>query len=459
MPQQTFSNVQPIQQARGTPQTFTDVTPINAQPSVWDVLTQPTDKTDQEYTRYTGPAGVAGATIKGLDDVARGTRGALAGAWNSVRHPIDTAKSIAELPAQAAEVPAAIRDINQSPDPFGVYAAVAQDTAAQGAGQALTALGTAGLAKGVTEAAPYVGPVGGALIKGYAKKLIPDEALTAYKAVKNTRAGQLADAMQPDPAAVSPSRTMPGEVAPEIIQPSRPVAPPARGPLYLPEQTPSTIDQALNSPSRSLSGQIAAEMTRPSDAAPSAIPSRSGLVLPPAPLGAELSELPPTGAKPAAATGEALGRPGRAGQIAASMQKPAPSADVSNGFKRGSLGDLLDQSLGAKKLEPNVPLRKQMPATSGAISSSVDSPTDLPAGHIPVKSSALSSYKYDPSAREFEAKATSGNTVYVYGDVDPEDVKSFEGAESKGKAWQAIRQNPLVAKIVNGKRIAVKAGQ
>ena len=152
--------------------------------------------------------------------------------------------------------------------------------------------------------------------------------------------------------------------------------------------------------------------------------------------------------------------PGQAGQIAESMQKPAPSADVSNGFKRGSLGDLLDQSLGAKKLEPNVPLRKQMPATSGAIASSVDAPSaDLPAGHTPVKSSALTSYKYDPSAREFEAKATSGNTVYVYGDVDPEDVKSFESADSKGKAWQTIRQNPLVAKIVNGKRIAVKAGQ
>ena len=176
------------------------------------------------------------------------------------------------------------------------------------------------------------------------------------------------------------------------------------------------------------------------------------------------------GSQPATDPAAGLGKikqsnvaPGQAGQLAESMQKPAPSADVSNGFKRGSLGDLLDQSLGAKKLEPNVPLRKQMPATSsGAISSAADagaSNSDLPAGHTAVKSSALKSYKYDPSAREFEAKATSGNTVYVYGDVAPEDVKAFESADSKGKAWQSIRQNPLVAKIVDGKRIAVKAPQ
>lgn len=128
-----------------------DSAPQQGQPSTWDVLTQPTEKTDKEYLGYTGPAGVAGATIKGMNDVARGTGDAITGMWNMVRHPIDTAKGVAALPAQAAQVPGAVRDINASPDPLGQYAQAAQDTASQGAGQALTALGTAGIAKAIPE--------------------------------------------------------------------------------------------------------------------------------------------------------------------------------------------------------------------------------------------------------------------------------------------------------------------
>lgn len=103
------------------------------------------------------------------------------------------------------------------------------------------------------------------------------------------------------------------------------------------------------------------------------------------------------------------------------------------------IGNKVESSLGGKPLAPNVPLRQQMPATRTALE-----------GHTPVTSSALSSYKYDPTAREFHA--VSGNTHYVYGDVSPEDAQAFEQAESKGKAWQAIiRSNPLVRK--NGKPV------
>jgi hypothetical protein len=140
-------------------------TPIK-QLSVMDVITQPTDKTDKEYLGYTGPAGVAGATIKGLDDVGRGVGDALTGAWNAVRHPIDTAKSIASLPQQAAQVPAAIHDINQSADPTGSYLQAAQDTASQGAGQALTAIAASGIPKAagaVSEAIPSASRAGAAL--------------------------------------------------------------------------------------------------------------------------------------------------------------------------------------------------------------------------------------------------------------------------------------------------------
>jgi hypothetical protein len=179
------------------------------QPSAWQVLTQPTEKTDAEYGGYTGAAGVAGATIKGLNDVARGTQGAIEGMWNTVSHPINTIRSMANLPSQAMQIPAAIHDINQSPDPLGSYANAAQDTAAQGAGQALTALGSAGIGKNVGAAAPYVAPVGKALVKGYINKLIPPGVGEAYQAVKAARV----------PASDQvPQGTFPATPPPELLQ-------------------------------------------------------------------------------------------------------------------------------------------------------------------------------------------------------------------------------------------------
>jgi hypothetical protein len=62
---------------------------------------------------------------------------------------------IASLPSQAAGVPEAIRNINESPDPSGAYLNAAQDTASQGAGQALTALMGAEVAKTVPAAVRF----------------------------------------------------------------------------------------------------------------------------------------------------------------------------------------------------------------------------------------------------------------------------------------------------------------
>jgi len=151
MSQDPYAQIaQPIQTTQADPYAAIVKPPPSApvtQPTFMQVLTQPTDKTDKEYGGYTGPAGVAGATIKGLDDVGRGAQDAVTGTWNILRHPIDTVKAAANLPLQAAQVPAAIHDINQSPDPTGSYLQAAQDTAAQGAGQALLAVATAGAGK------------------------------------------------------------------------------------------------------------------------------------------------------------------------------------------------------------------------------------------------------------------------------------------------------------------------
>jgi hypothetical protein len=70
------------------------------QPSTWQVLTQPRDKTDKEYLGYTGPAGVAGATIKGLDDVGRGTLGAIKGVWNSLTDPTEPLRTATPSPGR-----------------------------------------------------------------------------------------------------------------------------------------------------------------------------------------------------------------------------------------------------------------------------------------------------------------------------------------------------------------------
>jgi hypothetical protein len=75
-------------------------------------------------------------------------------------------------------------------------------------------------------------------------------------------------------------------------------------------------------------------------------------------------------------------RPGQAGQLTASIQKPATSGEVAPGVNRGALQDLLDKSLGAKKLDPKLPLRQQMPATSGSSASTA------PADAVPLPSSA-----------------------------------------------------------------------
>jgi hypothetical protein len=338
-PQQTFTNVTPIQSA---PQTFSNVTPIGqGQPSVSDVLTQPTDKTDQEYKGYRGAAGVAGATVKGLDDVARGTQAAVKGAWDTVTAPpADTTESVVgaipgALPIyravkglvssgkQAPQVPAAIHDINQSPDPLSHYADAAQDTASQGAGQALTGLGTEGVAKVGADVAPYVGPVGKAVVKGYAKKFIPGEIGEAIKAVKGVQ--------NPDPALA--------QSQPLASSPT-PAAKPAAQTGEALGQVPASGSSAESfGKSRTLPGQVSPETVRPPQTPPATpIPPRSGLALPPAPKGAELSELPPTGARSQAQTGEAL-----------------PAVDK-------GLQNLLNDSLGGKPLQPNVPLKNQLPA-------------------------------------------------------------------------------------------------
>jgi hypothetical protein len=143
------------------------------------------------------------------------------------------------------------------------------------------------------------------------------------------------------------------------------------------------------------------------------IPPRTGLALPPAP---ETSPLP--------------------GALQPSTQTP------DNGPK---LDDLLRNAVGNQPIKPGVKMRDQGKSA-------------IPPGHTPVESTAMNSFKYDPDAQELHVASPNG-TTYIYGDVSPEQATTFQNADSKGRAWGAIRNsNPMVGKILNAStsRVAVK---
>lgn len=131
---------------------------------------------------------------------------------------------------------------------------------------------------------------------------------------------------------------------------------------------------------------------------------------------------------------------------------PSPTNPPPNTSPK-AVESLLNDSLGGKPLQKNVSLRDQFSGVKPTPKADV-----LPPGHEPVSSSAIKSFKYDPETRELETVTTSGSH-YIHGDVSPEQAEAFSSADSKGKAWNQIRQNsPLVAKVIGGKRIPVSGG-
>jgi hypothetical protein len=135
-------------------------------------------------------------------------------------------------------------------------------------------------------------------------------------------------------------------------------------------------------------------------------------------------------------TGEALGN------IRPRASEPAAIAPVT----QKAVSSAVDQSLGVEPLKPDVSIRDQV------------TPKAQPVSQSKIESSVIRSHDYDPQSREFHVTTkTNPNITYVYGDVDPEQIKPFESG-SKGKAWAEFKKggSPLVAKIVNGERIPVR---
>lgn len=334
-------------------------------------------------------------------------------------------RSLGHTAEDATHIAGAIHDINQSPDPLGTYAKVAQETAGQGAGQAAVALATEGVAK----AAPLLGDAAGAAASGVKPALA--KVGSAATAVGESLDPDVVGLVSPRAAHALRLANKVGKVAskfgteaaPEI----EPVYPGASQPEHpgtfpgAPEPTgaPEQINPSLVSPSRSLPGQIGPEQIyspRPTPAQP--IPARPGLQL----------------------TGEVAAQ-----AVPAAAVAPTPAAAATpTSSTAATLEAQLNEALGGKKLVPGVSLKNQAAAA-----------VKLPDGFTPVDSSALKGYKYDPATREFQS-ITQGGQHYIHGDVSPEEAQTFADADSKGKAWQQIRgSNPLVAKVVNGQRVSM----
>jgi hypothetical protein len=70
------------------------------------------------------------------------------------------------------------------------------------------------------------------------------------------------------------------------------------------------------------------------------------------------------------------------------------------------------------------------------------------------ESTAVEGFHYDPAQKEFHVKPVGGKDTYTYGDVPPEVAQDFANAESKGKAWQTLRNTPGVVYVKkNGKPV------
>lgn len=408
----------------------------------------------------------AAATAQGFGQIGRGVFQAIRAArdtFNPKPQPGENAitstpigrivRGLFSSAKQATEVPSAIHDINQSPDPAGTYLKVAGDTAGQGAGQLIPAAVTDQVARNPGA----VKQVATAPIRG---------AVRGAEAAINSRFKPIVKIMTPaDDAAASPLK-IPGRDF-GLDKPAPPPPKPIQRGAIAQSFDPAT------SPSRTLPGQIPPERTSvpygPEEMPPSKIPfgPQQQKLLPAAPTypGAPFPETPDPdllrsrplakGPQPAAPRpSDALGTiPVRRGSIAESMQTSAPSPKpITRGSLSQMMGDQLEKGLGASPpLKPNVPLRGQISATMK------EAAPQLPEGHTAVDSTAIRSYKYDPQTQEFEAWPTSGDTAYRYGEVSPDAAKAFQDAPSKGKAFQQIKNSgTLVAKRVNGKWVPVK---
>jgi hypothetical protein len=445
------------------------------QPSAWQVLTQPTDKTDKEYLGYTGPAGVVGATVHGLNDVARGTIAAAKGAagmFDPRTQPGENA--FTKLPIvrgilpllnaakKIPQIPAAVKDINQSSDPTGAYLNAAQDTASQGAGQALTAIAAEAAPKALAGTSEIVRRTVPPVVRGVAKgtNTLLEEApggigMAAGGAIGHaigratgiphaTTIGggfgyALGNELLPKlhvpgedfglPKPVYPDmRTSPADAPTGEFVDSAPTQPETTAP-FAPAQVvePKLLPAQASGASRRVPGEIAPEDVNAPDASTLAGKQGIRVVLPGKPklLAAapeETATAQPTAAPPV---------------------NTAPSA----------LANLLNRGLG---YEPPPKPMPGKPIYQRPTASTTSPAPPVPEGMTPVQSAGMRAYSYDAPSQTFTAQWPDG-TLHKYGEVTPEEVQAFESAKSKGRALLDIKNNHVHVAANYGKGWVNKA--
>jgi hypothetical protein len=384
------------------------------QPSVAQVLIQPTEKTDKEYMGYRGPAGVAGATVHVLNRVAEETTGAVKGLWEMGKDIFQNPDRPLIIPdkegkyagqetivqkynpfkglGRIAEVPGAVRDINASPDPLTHYANAAEDTAAQGAGQTLTALA----AEKVGE--KTAGAVSNKLIKeANATRPTPvhveleARALESEKAAAKTQAevdkysASKTKGVNPPKDVVEANEKAQTKAAEDrfhadtaketyyaarTAKPAPKIQPIAQAPEVSTEDVtaqPSTLKPlGSTAPARPINvkapGEVAPEIIRqpaqstaelPSQLGKIRLPEAEGVLIRPQPLLTEGK--PPVGLAETLESTEKAVEPlikeVKAAKSAPAKSTPVKPADLERGIREG---------LGGTELKPNVPLKEQV---------------------------------------------------------------------------------------------------
>jgi hypothetical protein len=167
-------------------------------------------------------------------------------------------------------------------------------------------------------------------------------------------------------------------------------------------------------------------------------------------VGGEIYNVLPPWAKRLINPGSILGLIGKFGGGAAAEAEAGPVAAAEKEavesvakptMSTANLEEELSKGLGGKPLQPSVPLRSQ-----GAAPEPVPQGQALPKGFEPHDSSVIKASHYNPDTQELTVIDSKTGQSYSHGEVSPSEYDAFKNSSSKGKAWNAIRQNHVLTK-------------
>jgi hypothetical protein len=373
-------------------------TPVDESASAWKPVPESTSASSSQpgfLDREIPLTSHTAATESGLQSIGRGVRDAVKGTWNQIAQPPqdDAEKAIGAIGPAALPLYRTLRGIGHTAqDALQMVGAVHDINAST------DPLGT--YAKAAQEIA---GQGAGQALTALATEGAAKAAPAAIDAVKS---GAAVDAVAPVVRATARGVNKALTKVPELAGGAAGFA----------------AGHATGIPEAGVAGALAGRLVGKSvgETLPSLRVPGEGFGLPDTVEGGP--ESAPEYQPPAAAPAKA----------AASTATPQPTATSAAVEKQ------LNDALGGKPLQPGVSLRNQGKVSAAA---------SLPEGFTPVESSSvLKGYKYDPATQEFDAITNNGQR-FRHGEVTPDQFKAFEDADSKGKAWNDLRNSPGVTPL------------